>query len=329
MKLIILTFIFFLIFYLIILFSYKLKLLDQPNTRKYHPKPTPFTGGISLAICLFIIVRIFDVSIELTNIIIYCILLSLLGLFDDFKQVKAETRIFFQILVILLVIYVSNIKIQSLGNYEYIGDVNLNSASHIFTVACMLVFINAFNYNDGINGAAGSISILILSNLFIFDFLIYNFIDIEILLVSIPILVFLFFNFNFFGKLTFLGNNGSLFLSSILGFIVIYKTFDQTLIEPNLVIWFLSYLVFEFLSVTQTRFMKNKNILIPGDDHLHYLLKKKFGTFFAIIILLSINQLLIMIGYFFSNISNLLSIAMFIIFYFLYYFLRKRIFISV
>ena len=247
MQVIILTFIFFLIFYLVILFSYKFKLLDQPNNRKYHLKPTPFTGGISLAICLLIIVRLFDVSIELTNIIIYCILLLLLGLFDDLKQVKVETRIFFQILVILLVIYVSNIQIKTLGNYEYIGELNLNSASQIFTVMCLLVFINAFNYNDGINGAAGSISILILSNLFIFDLLIHNFIDVEILLVCIPILVFLFFNFNFFGKLTFLGNNGSLFLSSILGFIVIYKSFDQTLIEPNLVIWFLSYLVFEFL----------------------------------------------------------------------------------
>lgn len=326
MTFLLLTISFFFVFYFFYKLSFKLNLIDYPGGRKIHKLPTPYIGGISILVCHLITVRVFEMSYEITNIVIYSALMVLLGLFDDSQKLRIDTRIIFQIIVIFLIIYNANVEIVSLGTYELIGEINLNSASKIFTVICLLVFINAFNYNDGINGSAALVSLIIFYNLLFFDYIKLGILDRELIYLSFPILIFFILNLNFLKKLIFLGNNGSLYLSTLIGFTIIFKSFDKSVIDPSLIIWLLAYIIYEFLAVTHTRFKKNQNIFKSGNDHLHYFLQFKFGNLKTLIFLFILNNFFIIFGYAISLISPLLSIIAFSSGYFFYYFIRLTVF---
>ena len=53
------TFINLIIFICVSKISYKLKLLDIPNKRKSHPKPTAYTGGLALTLCYVFAIYLF------------------------------------------------------------------------------------------------------------------------------------------------------------------------------------------------------------------------------------------------------------------------------
>ena len=53
----------------------------------------------------------------------------------------------------LILIY-QGYTLDNLGTYEIIGKINLGKLNFIFTLLCVVFLINAFNYNDGIDGLA-------------------------------------------------------------------------------------------------------------------------------------------------------------------------------
>ena len=59
----------FILFYLFGRISYILNLVDLPNKRKIHFKPTAYTGGISLSIILLLGIQLFDFSDKNLNLI--------------------------------------------------------------------------------------------------------------------------------------------------------------------------------------------------------------------------------------------------------------------
>ena len=50
----------FIILFLVAIISYKVNLLDIPNERKIHLKPTAFTGGLGISISYLIAIMFFE-----------------------------------------------------------------------------------------------------------------------------------------------------------------------------------------------------------------------------------------------------------------------------
>jgi UDP-GlcNAc:undecaprenyl-phosphate GlcNAc-1-phosphate transferase len=183
-----------------------------------------------------------------------------------------------------------------------------------------LLLINAFNMCDGINGLAHSISILWLIILIVFF-------DLKITFYFITLIIFLSFILNYQGKY-FLGNSGSLFISSFIGLLTIYL-YNFNLNTKNLLGVEKIILIFLIPGLDMLRLfilrLSNKKSPFLGDlGHFHHLLISNFNLHKAITYYL----LLILWPFIFLELYKIKYSFIFlfqaIIFYFLVFFFKKR-----
>ncbi len=307
--------------------SYKLNLVDIPNKRKIHKKPTAYTGGIAISVILLTAIILFDsFNKSLSLILSIAFLISFVGLIDDKFNLNIGGKISLQIIPILYLVIFENLSLISLGNYNYF-NLELNTFSVPFTILSVLFLINAFNYFDGIDGilSFSSISVFIilifLASREDYHFLVYEQnINIFLIAIIIPIIVFLFFNFSFFKMpKVFLGDSGSLLLGFLVSFILIYFA-NQNFIHPILLAWSVVIFVYEFLSINIIRLKNNQKLFKAGQDHLHHIMFKKNKSVFLTNLTISLsNIILFIIGYLSYLLINpltslILFIALFIIF---------------
>ena len=314
----------FLILFLCGKVSYKLNLLDHPNKRKIHTNATAYTGGFAISIILIFSIFLFTVSDKNLNIILsIAFLISIIGLIDDKYNLDVSSKLSLQIIPIFYLVVFENLTLQQIGDYNYF-KVELGSFVIPFTLMCVLLLINAFNYFDGIDGTLGFTSISVLIILY---FLIpnQNF-QLFLILILIPLAIFLCFNFSLF-KLPklFLGDSGSLLIGFVIAFVLIYLA-NQNLTHPILLAWSVVIFVYEFLSINLIRLKNKKDPLKAGQDHLHHLLLNNTKSIFLTNFFISImNIILFIIGYLsFLLISPLISLILFITFFIIFLILRNN-----
>lgn len=282
----------------IIYLSKKRGLLDMPDKRKFHKMPIPYSGGIIISLTYLFIIYLMNFKDSLFIIILtYGFIISLTGLIDDKYNVRPGTKLVLQSLPIFFLID-QNLYLVDLGTYKLLGDLSLGSFDKIFTLLACLLLINAFNYNDGLDGLLSSISIIILLTFSFFIFLIKNIFFIEINIILIPVVVFLCFNLGIIKNYkVFLGDSGSNLLGFVIAFISIYL-YNQIGLHPALIVWPLAYTVYEFLSVTFLRILNNRETFKSGRDHLHYelLYLLNLKPLMAVFIILIINLFYILLG---------------------------------
>ena len=323
-KLIIYLLLNFIVLFLCAKISYQLRLVDIPNKRKIHSKPTAFTGGIAISIILLITlqaVNIFDKSLGL--ILSFSFLISIVGLIDDKFHLNTGGKLSLQIFPIIYLIVFENLSLVHIGDYNYF-KLTLGTFAVPFTLFSVLFLINAFNYFDGIDGTLGftTISVLIILMFLVKD----QNLNLFLTIIIVPIIFFLFFNFSIF-KLPklFLGDNGSLLLGFIISFMLIYLA-SQKFVHPILLAWSVVVFVYEFLSVNLIRLKNNQNPFKAGQDHLHHLLfKKTNSTFITNSFIFFINISFFTLGYFiFLMINPLCSLILFILFFIVFFIFRYK-----
>ncbi len=319
------------LFFLLNKTSYIFDLLDYPNERKLHDKPTPFVGGIGISLSFLFVVAVTNFpNINQNFLLINGFFISIVGLIDDKLKLNVGGKISLQVLVIFLMLYQSGLFLEDLGNYYFLGTIELGSFNLLFTILCILLLINSFNYIDGIDGCATIIFLSFMIYIIIFSFIL----DIRILnylfYISIPALIFLFFNCSFFGlPKIFLGDSGSLLLGFIMSFLLImlYKNYN---LHPSILIWSVAFVVYEFLSTNLSRLLLKKKIFSPGKDHIHYLINEKTNsTLRTNCIIVLINLFFYTIGVFiYFFLQDLLSLIMFVTFFFIFFYLRFKLLIK-
>ena len=314
----------FLLFFFIGKISYKLNLVDFPNERKSHFKKTANTGGIAISFTLILSLILFDNYSNALNLILsISFLIALVGFIDDKFILNPGEKICLQIIPILYLIIYEKLTISSMGDYNYF-KLNLGSFEIPFTLLCVLLLINSFNYFDGLDGTLSFATLSVFANLF---FLINNK-DIIFFFITIliPITIFIFFNFSLL-KLPkmFLGDGGSLLLGFIISFSLIYLA-KIKFTHPILLAWTISIFIYEFISVNIFRIINNKGIFKPAHDHLHDLLMKKFKLiFFTNFIIVFTNIIFFLIGYLtFKSFNQDSSLIIFILLFIIYVFCRKK-----
>ncbi len=314
--------------FIFIRFSHIYNLLDYPNYRKKHIKPTPYTGGIVLSISYLIIVYITDYD-DLENMILsFGFLISLAGFLDDKIHLDPGTKIILQFIIIILVVE-KGLLLTNLGVYNSFPYISFGSLSEIFTIMCCLLIINSYNYNDGIDGVAISIFIIIFCAFYFYLKLLgINKLNSFIIFLLICNFISLIFNLSLFKfPKIFIGNSGSNLNGFIIAFFSIYL-FTQQNINPALIIWPLSFLVFEFISINLNRILMKKKLFASGFDHIHYDLKSKLrlNNFKVLITISLINVYFCTIGWFvFKNLGADFSIFLFILHFFIYLIFKLKL----
>lgn len=311
---------------IIIILSNKFKFLDKVNKKKIHLRSVPNTLGLSIYFFLFLLVISYELSFEIERIIAIGFFIVILGFVDDRTNLSPGVKITLKSIPIIFLI-LNDFNLDDLGEYEFIGKLYLGKFAFLFVFLGSLLLINSFNYIDGIDGLLLSLSAtIIIYYIFLSNFsndyvklLLYFF---YILIISLAL--------NLLSSSSkfksFSGNSGSLFLGFFFSFLMIYLYKKQN-IHPSYLIWGCWYPVYDFLYVTGKRILNMKNPSIRDNSHLHYRVLKiyKGNQIKTLICINFFNIVIILLGLFIAiNLGNIFSLAMFIILFIFFIFLRRN-----
>ncbi|MBD1152124.1 undecaprenyl/decaprenyl-phosphate alpha-N-acetylglucosaminyl 1-phosphate transferase [Pelagibacterales bacterium SAG-MED22] len=253
---------------------FKKSFLDVPDfERKIHNKPTYLIGGHYIFI-LYIIFGIFSPNYGLNEKIIYFSIIScvfIIGIFDDLIDLKPILKLSLVLSFYLILVHFDEDYLLNKVYFETF-DKNLNFGvySYFISSLCVLLFINAINLIDGINGLA----MLVFTILSVF----LNY----FLKVDLNLFVFIFFifiYFNIFNGKYFLGNSGSLLIGAIISFSTI-KAYNVNFLNQNSAEdIFILFLIpgIDMFRLFIERIIKKKNPFSADRNHLHHFLIKEFS----------------------------------------------------
>ena len=273
----------------------QVNIFDLPNEKKIHSKKISLLGGIIFVLNISIYLlylasfslssldNIFGFSSNISNIVfilsIYC--LFFVGLIDDKKNLSVRIRILLLVLVISINLFVTpeiNISIIKLSFSE---SFSIYSYSYIWTMLCFLLFINAFNFFDGINLQISGL-IFAICTFFLIKNIFINF----ILVILIANIFFIYLNYK---TKTFLGNSGSFFLPFMFGALFISAYNNNSNITSDEIVILMLIPGIDLLRLFFQRILSGSNPLKGDREHIHHYLLKKHSQFNAALI----NQFLI------------------------------------
>ena len=302
-------------------------LYDKPDKeRKIHKISTPLIGGLIVFINLilyyiyifinenFIFSENFFSNKTTFSFIILSTATFLIGYYDDKFNLSANKKFILLIFIIYFcILFDKNIVINNLNFTFSSKTIFLENISSLFTLLCILLFVNAFNMFDGINSHAGLLAIIIL--------LVLLFVGVKkelIYSLIIPLCLFLIFNFS--GKM-FLGNTGSLLISTILSLMLILSYKENRLFADEIVL-LLIFPGLDMLRLFIARILQNKNPFSADTNHLHHLIIKKNSLGFTLFLTTGL-QGIIFFAYFLLDI-NIIYFFIFLVFYYLTLYLIFR-----
>jgi UDP-GlcNAc:undecaprenyl-phosphate GlcNAc-1-phosphate transferase len=273
----------------------KFKILDYPGERKLQDKPIPLMGGLAifLAFLVAIIVnililliiksnpgflnllpsvlgsiltrnlpRLFNVLPQLIGILLGGIVILLLGLIDDIRGLRPETKILGQVMVILPLITLGVRITLFIPNFYISG---------LITILWMVAIINAFNLLDNMDGLTTGVGLIACFMFFIVTSQQHQtFTSIVLIALAGALLGFLRYNFN--PAKIFLGDAGSMFIGYMLAVLTItasyYREGLPTHLPVVMPILILAVPIFDTLSVISIRIKRKEPIF--GADKNHF-----------------------------------------------------------
>lgn len=301
--------------------SLKLNLFDFPNKNlKIHDEKISIISGFFLLLNVLIIF-IFSVFLNNDeikilsdqNILIVLFAVFLLGYLDDRISLKPTIRLISFSFLFALFLYFNptyNLQTIQIDNFQFTLSRNYSIA---FTIFCFLIYLNAFNFFDGINLQAGLHTIYIYIVLLLkLDF------NYEIIFFVLFYVCFLMFN----GKnLVFLGNSGAYLSATILSITLIHY-FKKQILTPTEIFILMSIPGLDMIRIILIRLSKMKNPFKGDLNHIHHLLKNNYGVINTNIIVIFAQIINYLFYLFFKN--EILSIIFSIVIYLLLIFITKK-----
>lgn len=201
-------------------------LIDNPNERSLHTKPTPRSGGLAILIAIVTVfpIGLWDAQTLPDGIIwigIASLIVAVLSYLDDRFGVPVRYRLIGQVTAALLVathsVYMNSVTLPGV-------TIVLPSFVSILIMVVFLVWMtNLYNFMDGMDGFAGGMTVFGFSTLALFAYLSHMSILVTIcMMVAMSSLSFLVYNFP--PAKIFMGDTGSATLGFIAGsFILIFN----------------------------------------------------------------------------------------------------------
>lgn len=258
---------------LVIRLAVKIGALDIPrDNRRMHKVPVPLIGGLAI---YFAFIATVSAYIPLTRQIIGLLagstFITVCGLIDDVRPMRARTKLVLQIVGALILIY-SGTTIKFISNpFDSVnGMSDLKWLSIPATIFWIVGVTNAFNLIDGLDGLAAGVASISCLTLFIISVL--NGRMPAALLTAVlagSTLGFLPHNFN--PAKIFMGDTGAQFLGFVLAAISIQGAIKSAAaIVITVPVLALGLPIYDTLAAMIRRFI-NKRPVMEGDrEHLHH-----------------------------------------------------------
>lgn len=295
----------------------QLKLFAIPNGRSSTIYKTPTLGGIAIFLGFIMgltLTRNGYILPGLTFIIAGVMIMFFVGLKDDIVSLSATKKLLAQLMVAAILIFLGHFRFTSLHGFLGIETIPM-IPSVLLTGFVFIVFINAFNLIDGIDGLAAGLSIFSAACFGTWFFL-SGHSEYAILSFSLVGALMGFFFYNVYGKRNkiFMGDTGSLTLGTIMAVLVIQ--FNEFNIDPNVPyaihsapavsFGLLIYPLLDTLRVFAIRILQGKSPFYADKNHTHHrLLTLGMNHQVATYTILFINALFTVSVYFLQNLGVL------------------------
>lgn len=268
------------------------RLMDYPSQIKHHAQATPLMGGVALFVVLAPLLPVFMYIFEpqglgnraLSVIVIATLLATWIGIVDDRRNLRAVLR-FGMTLVIFAVamaieprIVIDRIQITGFGSSFTMPTVG----AYLFTLLIHVGFINSINMADGKNG-------LVIGMTIVWTLSLLSIGPPGLIIVVLPLVQMLgiLLVYNLRSRL-FLGDGGTYGLSAFLGMVSIYA-YNYADGGVNADTLALLYLVpgIDMLRLVVMRTLQRRSPFDGDRNHLHHLLRDRFGWPLGLIVYLA------------------------------------------
>lgn len=289
--------------YTIKMYATKKAVLDIPNERSSHSKPTPKGGGLAIIIVFYIGLFYFKESIEskLFYALFCAFPIAIISLVDDIVNLSSRIRFFIQSISAGMALYF----LGGVSSIDFIFFELYGWWLNILAFIAMIWLTNLYNFLDGIDGYAGSEAVMVGLGIFIFF---HNPLGLVIVVASLG-----FLPFNWHQASLFMGDIGSATLGFIFSVFVFYYTE-----QGSIYIWLVLLSLFWFdATITLIRRYRNGEMIAQAHKKHAYQRLTQYGwshdkvVWFAFIFNLTFFVLLYFLeNVFFVFVLNMIALYM-------------------
>ncbi len=249
-------------------------LVDRPNYRKLHAGEVPVVGGIGIFLAFFVsAIVVPGLSSHYGFLFFPALFLTVLGVVDDVKDLRAIFKLFAQIFVAASVIALKPDLAISLNLTDPFLERGLSWSLTIFVLVGAM---NAFNMMDGVDGLAGAVSFTALAAIMVAAALVYfepvvNFAA-QLLM---PVAAFLFFNARAPWRraaVVFLGDAGSMLLGFGITVLGLQLASLPGAWSPMAFSFIVALPAIDTASLIVRRLARGRSPLAADREHMHHLL---------------------------------------------------------
>ncbi len=258
----------------------RLGMMDRPDARHAHARPTPRAGGLSVflgfhagcAVCLLLLGPRFAGDLGPAwwrRFAAVSAVLLLVGLADDARRLRPLVKLAGQAAAAMLA-YALGIRFGAMLQIPLPQIADL-----LLTVGWFLAIINAFNLIDGIDGLAAGLALIASLGLIVSLILRKQTGDVAMIL-SLTGACLAFLRYNFHPARIFLGDGGSMFLGLTIA-ATACSTASKSALVPSLLVPLLAVgvPVFDTLLAVWRRGVRKvlrprAAIMEPDNEHLHH-----------------------------------------------------------
>jgi UDP-GlcNAc:undecaprenyl-phosphate GlcNAc-1-phosphate transferase len=254
--------------------AFRYSVLDRPNqSHKTHRESIPYLGGFAIVIPVSLLVSIgplifiedSNYSVQSTLFLLPAVVLALIGLYDDIKNLSASSRFLLQsVIAIGITIYLENLgyTISILSNQ--IGN-------FLLSIFWLVGIINAFNFFDNLDGGAAGITLIASLSLFLLGLW-----GGQYLIASISLalagagLGFLWWNRN--PARIYLGDSGALYIGFMLALSLLQfePKVDSQVASALIPVFLLALPIIDTSVAVVSRISRGVSIFQGGRDHLSH-----------------------------------------------------------
>ena len=220
----------------------KLGLTDRPKKYGLKRKAIPYPGGILLYLVFLVLALIFfEPTLKLIGLLVGGGILVLVSFIDDRIELPAWLRLFVQIVVGAIMVAVG-IGVETItnpfGGYIPLNEIKLTLSwggleytlilfSAIFTIAWIVLIVNAMNWLDGIPGLVSGITVLASLTLFFLSISLSisdgSQPEIATMAIIVAMIAFAFWIFDFHPPKILLGDSGAMFFGLLIAVMAIFS----------------------------------------------------------------------------------------------------------
>ena len=259
----------------------KKKLYDIPDERKIHTTPISSLGGLGIFVGFMLGLLL---SINSVNgiggfqfYIASFMVIFFFGIKDDILVLSPLKKLIGQVMVAAILMFKAGLVITSMHGFLGIHHIDYTLGCFL-TLFTIVVVMNAYNLIDGVDGLAGTVSV-ITSSIFGFFFFVNGDIFFSIMAFTFATSVIGFLIYNYSPAKIFMGDTGAM-LSGAVNVILVIRFIETAksgsvlpiLATPAMGFGILLMPLLDTLRVFSIRMIHGRSPFSPDRNHLHHML---------------------------------------------------------